>query len=80
MSRSRKILKWFGIGVGVLFGLLLIAMITIPFIIDVDDYRPQIVKKVNENMKMALASLAEEKGYNKKRVHIIQDGDKISVS
>jgi len=46
--------------VGGLFALLLVAMIAIPFFVDVDKYRPQIVSKANEylNGKLEVGKLS----------------------
>lgn len=59
MTRTRRILKRLGIGIAAFFGLLLIAAIAIPFFINVDTYRPQIVQTVNDkiNGKFELGKL-----------------------
>lgn len=43
-------LKKILIGLGVLVGLLLVAIIVIPLVVDVDKYRPQIVEAVNQKI------------------------------
>jgi len=50
MASSKKILKRVGIGFGIFFALLVIAAVAIPFIVNVDDYRPQIVQAVNDQI------------------------------
>ncbi len=43
-------LKKLGIGLGVLFFLLLVTIITIPFVVDVDKYRPQLLEAANKQI------------------------------
>lgn len=43
-------LKKVGIGFGVFFGLILLAIVILPFVIDVDHYRPQIVQAANDHI------------------------------
>lgn len=59
MSKSRRILKKVGITVAVIFALLVVTAAVLPFIINVDDYRPQIVQAVNDkiNGKFELGKL-----------------------
>ena len=54
--------KWakkLGLGLGILFGVLLLAIIVLPLVVDVDSYRPEIVKVANENIngKLELGKL-----------------------
>ncbi len=51
--------KKLGIAAGVFFGLLLLAMIVVPLVVDVDSYRPQIVQTANEkiNGKLEMGKL-----------------------
>ena len=46
MKSKKKIL----IGLAVLFSLLVVAVAVLPFMIDVDKYRPEIVAKANEKI------------------------------
>lgn len=59
MAQGRRWLKRIGIAVGALFALLIAAAIIIPLVVDVDSYRPQIVKAVNDqiNGKFELGKL-----------------------
>jgi len=50
MATTKKIFKRIGIGIGALFLLLVIAAIAIPFFVNVDNYRPQIVEAVNKQI------------------------------
>ena len=43
-----KALKWLGILVGSLIGLVVVAAIVVPLVVDVDKYRPQIVEAANQ--------------------------------
>jgi len=58
-SRKSKLLRKVLIAVGCLFGLLTLAAIIVPLVIDVDKYRPLIVQKANErlNGKLELGKL-----------------------
>ncbi|MBY0470094.1 AsmA family protein [bacterium] len=57
---QKKLFKKVGIVVGAIFGLLLVAAIAIPLVVDVDKYRPQIVKAANDqiNGKLELGKLS----------------------
>ncbi len=52
-------MKKFFIGIGIVFGLLLLTAVILPFVIKVDQYRPMIVSKANEqiNGKLELGKL-----------------------
>ncbi|MBI2606160.1 MAG: AsmA family protein [Deltaproteobacteria bacterium] len=56
----KSFLKKFFIGLGSLFGLLVVAAIVIPLVVDVDKYRPVIVEKANEyiNGKLEIGKLS----------------------
>lgn len=55
-----KVLKIGGIVVGVLFGLMVLAAIIVPMVVNVDDYRPKIVSAAEEhiNGKLELGKLS----------------------
>lgn len=50
MNSSGKASKKIVIGLGVFFGLILLAMVVVPLVVDVDSYRPKIVGIANENI------------------------------
>lgn len=58
-SRKFGFLKFAAIGLGAFFALILAAVIIIPLVVDVDQYRPQIVASVNQqlNGKLELGKL-----------------------
>jgi AsmA protein len=51
---SKKILKWVGIVFGAMLGLFLLAALILPFVINVDKYRPQIVQAANQSINGTL--------------------------
>jgi hypothetical protein len=55
-----KALKWLGIVLGALIGLMIAAAIVVPLVVDVDKYRPQIVEAANQkiNGKLELGKLS----------------------
>ncbi|MBY0371011.1 hypothetical protein K2X33_10010, partial [bacterium] len=50
MSKSTRIFKRLGIFFAVCFGIMVIAAVVVPLIVDVDSFRPQIVEIANQNI------------------------------
>jgi hypothetical protein len=50
MSGSKKIIKWLGIAIGGVVGLLCLAAVLVPLFVDVDRFRPDIEKAVNDRI------------------------------
>lgn len=56
----KKWLKRIGVGFGIFISLVVIAALIVPFVIDVDDYRPKIVESIHQKMngKLELGRLS----------------------